>query len=162
MKWSQVMRESQRIIAVHPDLVRVVGPAAAILFCQLFFWAGKGAKSNKWFYKSAAELEEETGLPERMQRRIRATLKSLGIIEESHNRTMHRMYYKINLQALDRLMSGPPDKMSAATGQNVRSYTEKTQPSPTLPPAHSHNFMPITDHLDITTRHDLPPGSTPE
>jgi hypothetical protein len=54
------------------------------------------------------------------------------------------------------------DKMSAATGQNVRSYTEKTQPSPTLPPAPSHNFMPITDHLDITTRQDLPPGSTPE
>jgi len=161
MKWSQVMRESQRIIAVHPDLVRVIGPAAAILFCQLFFWAGKGAKSNKWFYKSAAELEEETGIPARTQRFIRANLKSLGIIEESHNRTLHRMYYKINIQALDRLMSGPLATIATATGKNGRSYTEKTQPSPTLPPAPSHNFMPITDHLDITRRHDLPPGATP-
>jgi len=32
----------------------------------------------------------------------------------------------------------------------------------TIATARSLDFMPITDHLDITTRHDLPPGATPE
>ncbi|MDY0669698.1 DNA replication protein, partial [Pasteurella multocida] len=56
-------------------------------------------------YKTQAELEEETGLSRKEQETARKKLREIGILIETHKRLEHRMYFKINMERLDEILS---------------------------------------------------------
>jgi hypothetical protein len=105
MKPSEMLLSWGKPIAYYPGLAKKVGGVkAAILFCQLFFWTGKEKAKDGWVYKSQEELETETGLSPKEQRTAREALTNCGILEERNQRTEHRIYYRIILELLDKIL----------------------------------------------------------
>jgi hypothetical protein len=49
-------------------------------------------------YKTAEEIEEETGLTYKEQRYVRKLLKGLGFITETYKRTSHKLFFKFNVE----------------------------------------------------------------
>lgn len=60
----------------------------AIVYKELEFWSRHATKEHdghKWFYKSARELSDRTGLSEQQAKRSAARLAKAGIITRIHN-----------------------------------------------------------------------------
>jgi hypothetical protein len=49
-------------------------------------------------YKTAEEIEEETGLTYKEQRYVRKLLTRLGFISETYKRTSHKLFFKFNVE----------------------------------------------------------------
>jgi hypothetical protein len=108
MRVADVLRELGRPIAYYPFLARYLGGVnAAVLFCQIFYWQDK-ATSELGVYKTVDELEEETGLSYEEQRAARTKLRASGVLIETAKRIEHRMYFRIDEDELERLLSSPP------------------------------------------------------
>jgi hypothetical protein len=95
---------SDRPIAFHPTMARLLGGInEALLFQQLAYWSDKGA-DPEWIYKSQVELEAETTLSEYQQLQARKRLKGLGVIEDQRRGVPARLYYRVNWEAVFRLL----------------------------------------------------------
>ena len=105
MKPSELLRNTGRSIAYRPNLARLFGGVVAeILFEQIFYWQDK-ADPVLGVYKTQEDLEFETGLSRKEQETARKLLREKGVLIETHKRLEHRLYYKIDLDALDALLA---------------------------------------------------------
>jgi len=109
MRAADVLRELGRPIAYYPFLARYLGGVnASVLFCQIFYWQDKAAH-ELGVHKTVEELEAETGLSYEEQRAARAKLRACGVLIETAKRIEHRTYFRIDEDALERVLeSGPP------------------------------------------------------
>lgn len=104
MSPSDTLKILGRPIAYHPRLARLLGSVnAAILFGQLVYWSDK-TKHELGIYKTAAQIEDETGLSVKEQETARKKLKEHGVLLETHKRLEHRLYFKIDFAAYDELV----------------------------------------------------------
>ena len=104
MRASDFLRYTGRPIAYHPRLAKPLGSVnAAILFGQLVYWHDK-ANNPLGVYKTALEIEEETGLSVKEQETARKKLKERGILIETLKRLEHRLFFKIDFDAYDAYM----------------------------------------------------------
>jgi hypothetical protein len=67
----------------------------------MFYWNGKG--TNGWFWKTAEQLREETGLSYHEQLQARKNLKALGLLEERRDRRENKLYFRVNENKLNDL-----------------------------------------------------------
>lgn len=105
MKPSELLKNTGRAIAYRPNLARLFGGVVAeIFFEQIFYWQDK-ADPVLGVYKTQEELEIETGLSRKEQETARKLLREKGVLVETHKRLEHRLYYKIDLDALDALLA---------------------------------------------------------
>lgn len=106
---SDVLREVGRPIAYYPGLAsRLGGINAAVLFCQIFYWQDK-ATSELGVHKTRDELEAETGLSHEEQMTARRKLKLCGVLVETPRRIDHKVYFRIDEEALEALLSTAAD-----------------------------------------------------
>src|SRR5215218_6923872 len=94
----ELMKEllSDRPIAFHPMLSRILGGVnEALIFQQLAYWTGKGS-DPVWVYKTRAEFFEETTLTRPQQERARANLRRLGVITEERRDIPAKLYFRVN------------------------------------------------------------------
>lgn len=104
MSPSETLKLLGRPIAYHPRLARLLGSVnAAILFGQLVYWSDKTAH-ELGIYKTAAQIEDETGLSAKEQETARNKLKAHGVLHETHKRLEHRLYFRIDFAAYDKLV----------------------------------------------------------
>ena len=104
MRASDFLRYTGRPIAYHPRLAKPLGSVnAAILFGQLVYWHDK-TNNPLGVYKTALEIEEETGLSTKEQETARKKLKERGILIETLKRLEHRLFFKIDFDAYDAYM----------------------------------------------------------
>ncbi|MCF3007665.1 hypothetical protein [Neisseria gonorrhoeae] len=104
MKPSESLRAAGRPIAYYPKLAKPLGGVnAAILFGHFFYWNDK-TQYESGIYRTAEEIEIETGLSVQEQRTARAKLRERSVLIETEKRIEHRIYYKLNLDAFDDLM----------------------------------------------------------
>ncbi|MGF6504671.1 hypothetical protein [Paraburkholderia sp. 32] len=121
MRVSDVLRELGRPIAYYPFLSRYFGGVnAAVLFCQIFYWQDK-AMSEFGVHKSSAELEDETGLSYEEQRSARASLRATGVLVETEKRIEHKIYFRIDEDALERLLEAGPVAKKARKASSPKS-----------------------------------------
>jgi len=91
-----------RPVAYFPKIARALGGVKqGLLVCQLYYLDGKQRDDDGWIYKTAIEITEETGLSYEEQTTARRELKKKKILEERHDRLDHKMYYRINKEALN-------------------------------------------------------------
>lgn len=115
---SAALKSLGRPISFYAPLARAVGMKEAVLLGQLIYWTPRSYDPGGWIYKSAAEVEEETSLTYKEQRRVRARLLELGLIEERTSRPEHRIYFRVNCAAVDLLMTvGPLSQEHLTDGQ---------------------------------------------
>ena len=105
MKLSKTLSSLGRTVAYYPKLKKITGSTTAtIMFCQLFYWHGKGRYKNSWIYKTAEQIEEETGLSYKEQKTARKLLIASGLVEESYSRLDHKMLFRVNIDKMDELV----------------------------------------------------------
>lgn len=115
MSWFHHLRAAGRPIAYYPQLAKPLGGVnAVILFSHFLYW-NERSDCALGVYKSAAEIEDETGLSVQEQRTARKRLRDLGILIETEKRIEHRIYFRLNEAAFDALM----DATFADEGFNI-------------------------------------------
>jgi hypothetical protein len=124
MKWTEAYEHSGWTIVVPVKLIHAIGAKGAILVAQLFYWSGKQQSEEGWIYKTQLDLEKETGLSRHEQNKCVEDLKKKNVLETRYERPDHRLYYRINRDALDEIMEADlpseirkPD--SAKTGKRI-------------------------------------------
>lgn len=120
-------------IAYYPRLAGVLGGVnPAVLACQFLYWqttpraAGlpppaREEAAAREIYKTATDIQRETGLSEEEQRTARRKLKSRGVLCERYDRLNHRMYFRVDFDALDRLVGENFPKSGFPTSGNRES-----------------------------------------
>lgn len=135
MRPSESLKIAGRPIAYYPKLAKPLGGVnASILFSHFFYWHDK-TQHELGIYRTAEEIELETGLSVQEQRTARAKLKARGILIETEKRIEHRIYYKLDLNAFDELMlqhsrteesTAPKCNINSPELQNQHSGSEES------------------------------------
>lgn len=104
MKLSDYLRDVGRPVSYYPSMAHALGGVKqAVFLCQLIYWSDKGHDTDGWIYKSVDELKKETGMSYEEQRAARAALSKSGVLEELHKRLEHRLYFRVNFDALNQV-----------------------------------------------------------
>ena len=109
-----------RPVAYHPDFAKAIGSVQAALFLSQLLYCSDKENNNGWIYKTQKEFYEETGLSRREQETARKKLKELGILEEKYQGIPRKLYYKVNMDKLAKLML---DYYSANNNAQIRQPT---------------------------------------
>lgn len=135
MRPSESLKIAGKPIAYYPKLAKPLGSTnASILFSHFFYWHDK-TQHELGIYRTAEEIELETGLSVQEQRTARAKLKERGILIETEKRIEHRIYYKLDLDAFDELMlqhsgnaesTAPKCNINSPELQNQHSGSEES------------------------------------
>lgn len=105
MKPSDIIRGFGRPVAYYPELAKHLGGVSStVLFCQMTYWMDK-ITSELGVHKSSDEIETETGLSYEEQRTARKKLTRLGVLIETNKRLEHRIYFKVDFQRLDEILT---------------------------------------------------------
>ena len=128
MRPSESLRIAGKPVAYFPQLVKPLGSVnASILFGHFFYWNDKGC-SELGIYRTAEEIEEETGLSVQEQRTARAKLRKCGVLIETEKRIELRIYYKLDLAVFDALMlqhSGSAESTAPKCKINIRGVSNQ-------------------------------------
>nr|DAX55113.1 MAG TPA: hypothetical protein [Caudoviricetes sp.] len=135
MRPSESLKIAGKPIAYYPKLAKPLGSTnASILFSHFFYWHDK-TQHELGIYRTAKEIELETGLSIQEQRTARAKLRERGILIETEKRIEHRTYYKLDLNAFDDLMlqhsrseesTAPKCNINSPELQNQHSGSEES------------------------------------
>lgn len=120
-----------RPIAFHRCFVELTGSVtAAILLSQMFYWSRRTKDENGWFYKTAAEWSEETGMGRYELENARKCLRKHGLMEESRRGVPAKLYFLLRMDVLQsRLLETSNQecgKPANKTAGNQQSITETT------------------------------------
>ena len=158
MRPSESLKVAGRPIAYYPKLAKPLGSVnAAILFGHFFYWHDK-TENSLGVYRTAEEIEDETGLSVQEQRTARDKLKKRGVLIETEKRIEHRIYYKLDLNAFDDLMlqhSGSEE--STAPKCNINSPEMQNQHSGSEESTAVMRTEDLTEDLTVNT--PLPPNA---
>lgn len=158
MRPSESLKVAGRPIAYYPKLAKPLGSVnAAILFGHFFYWHDK-TENPLGVYRTAEEIEDETGLSVQEQRTARSKLKERGVLIETEKRIEHRIYFKLDLNAFDDLMlqhSGSEE--STAPKCNINSPEMQNQHSGSEESTAVIRTEDLTEDLTVNT--PLPPNA---
>ena len=146
MRLSDAFKCVGRAVSYHPKLAKPLGGANAVLFFeQIFFWMDK-TDNPLGVFKTAAELEEETGLTVQEQRTARAKLRERGILIETEKRIEHKIYYRIDLDKFNELLE------AQHWGNAESTFAESTSNIPEMQNQHSGNAESTFAESGINSR----------
>ena len=134
MRPSESLKVAGRPIAYYPKQAKPLGGVnAAILFGHFFYWHDK-TENPLGVYRTAEEIEDETGLSVQEQRTARSKLKERGVLIETEKRIEHRIYYKLDLNAFDDLMLQHSGSEESTAVIRTEDLTEDLTVNTPLPP----------------------------
>lgn len=101
----QVSKLFDRPISFHRCLADVAGSVdGGVFLSQAVYWTNRTTNSERWFYKTAIEWEEETRIKPDRQKTIRNCLVKIGVLEEKKEGIPCKLFYRINLEKLSELL----------------------------------------------------------
>ncbi|MEZ0536019.1 hypothetical protein ACAG39_02080 [Caldicellulosiruptoraceae bacterium PP1] len=119
----------------YPSFQHICKGVSSILFLSnLLRWNGKQKDPEGWIYKTQKEIEKETGLTRREQETARKNLKKLGFIEEKYKGLPRKLYFKINIEAINEAMekyirsqkeNNADNKTKFSNDKETSNYTNK-------------------------------------
>lgn len=88
----------KRNVLYHKVIAKATGsPGLAILWSQIYYWQDRCHDEDKWVYKTAEDLFDETGLTRRMQETARKVGKHYGVLEEKRAGVPGKIHFRVNL-----------------------------------------------------------------
>ena len=123
-----------RPIAFHRPFVSVTGSVqAALMLSQAIYWSRRTNDAEGWFYKTAIEWEEETGLTKYEQEGARKHLRATGFWFEKLKGVPAKLHFKVDKSALfsslgkNTKLDQFSEKQETSIGKNGNVlYTETT------------------------------------
>lgn len=137
-----------------PRLALCLGGANKAIFVMNLLSRLEQTEDERGVYKTAEEIEDETGLSKYEQEGVRKGLKKLGILRETYARLDHRMYYKIDESTLNTLweqFSRNRKNLFRETGKTCFDETGKTDFGKGKKPASLYNRSLTADHQENTS-----------
>jgi len=146
MRLGEFLTDLGRPAAYYPSLMRACGGVqAGLVLCQLAYWHGKQRDPDGWIRKSAAEMEEETGLTTREQQTGRSRLRRRGVLVERLRGIPATVEYRLQLEVLDALWAsfslanplnqfGESAKLVSPNRQTISETTAETTSEKKLSP----------------------------
>lgn len=123
---------SDRVIAFHPRLARVLGGIPEAIFLQqLMFWSRQS--SDGWVNRTQEQLEDETTLSSDVQQRVRESLVARGVILEERRRG-NRLWYRPNVELIIGLLSGSKGVSGSPSPSPLDGPPSPTPPTPPKSP----------------------------
>jgi hypothetical protein len=125
---SQLLQLMDRPVAFQRSFVRLgVGVTGALLLSQMVYWHNR--TDGNWFYKTQAELEEETGLTRYEQEGARKKLLIAGVLEEVKKGIPAKLYFRVNESALQALLwpeiqAQPSKRISCKQGCGISASSD--------------------------------------
>jgi hypothetical protein len=91
-----------RAVAYYPTITKMLGGdvSAAVFLCQFNYWRSK--VGGREIYKTRAEIEDETGISERVQKRVCDLLKQRGYVQIVKKGMPAKNYYRFDWDRFDR------------------------------------------------------------
>src|SRR5574343_1546400 len=121
MKLSDFLSNIGIPLTFYPSLVKALGNRNdAIFICQMAYWKGKETTADGSIYKTSEEIEEDTSLKYKEQIRVRKRLKKRGILFEKHFKSVHRIYFKIDWEKVNKIWD---EHVSVSEAHDQRSST---------------------------------------
>jgi hypothetical protein len=115
-----------RAIAFHRGFVTLTGSiAAALKLSQAVYWQRRCRDSHGWWWKTMQHWAEETGLQRRDQENARRRLKELGLLSETRRGIPARLYFQVDISALNRLLQ-ENNVIYRQYAQNVQTCLSET------------------------------------
>ncbi len=139
-------------VAYYPALTRITGSSnATLLLCQLLYWRGKGKDPHGWVYKSAKEVERETGLTRHEQETARGKLRRAGLLQEEVRKVegAPTVHFRVNWDELARRwpeLHASEEEESDEAEMESRVGGNPNPPTRQSIPAYAENL-----HTEITT-----------
>jgi hypothetical protein len=100
MKLQIFLEDAGKPVAYYPKLAKFLGSVnSAIFLCQFIYWKGKEKTENE-FFKTAEEIEEETGLTYKQQKNARKILKQKGYLVEKLKGVPAKVHYSFNWEKI--------------------------------------------------------------
>lgn len=99
----EVLRDAlDRPIAFHRVFVKLTGSVtAALMLSQAVYWSKRANTNDEgWFFKTAAQWEDETGLSRFEQEGARKALKRSSFWKEELRGVPAKMHYRVDIKAL--------------------------------------------------------------
>ncbi|MEY0337822.1 hypothetical protein AB7V82_14565 [Providencia stuartii] len=156
MRPSDLLLDFGRPVAYYPGLVKRFGSVnAVIFFSQIFYWQDK-TDSELGVYKSSEDITVETGLSYREQLTARKHLVKRGILIETDRRLEHKIYYRIDCDQLDQIMTQPIDNPLNAQSAIGESHNGDLAKQPNERPRQNKSYgrgetNPQSDPTENTT-----------
>lgn len=148
MKIGDLLIGIGRPVAYFPAIARIVGVKECVFLCQLLYWSDKAEKG--WIYKTQEEFTNETGLSRAEQETARRNLKKMGLLDERHQRLLHRMFYRVNLDKLDEVWSSP-NAGTSHSGKQELALGDGDNPAP-AEGVNPHSSLDAETTTENTTR----------
>jgi hypothetical protein len=153
-------RVLRRPVAYHRAFAELAGKASAgVMLSQAWYWTQRADDDNGWFYKTREQWLEETALTRTEQETARARLVKKGLLEEKLAGMPGRMYFRVNVEKVLRLLAEnlPTVKASPVCGKSANTEAE-TPPTLYIDPESTREYTHKSECVA------LPAGSeqTPE
>lgn len=99
------------------------GVTSGVFLSQLIYWTGRGKNPDGWIWKTAEEMEEETGLTRAEQETARRNLKARGFIEERLAGVPATLHFRVQLDTIMEAVAqfGENDQTSLAESAKLDS-----------------------------------------
>lgn len=156
---SQVNKQSikaflERPIAYHPVIAKAFGSInLAVLWCQLYYWTGKG-RDPEWVYKTREGWFEEIGLSRYEQETARRIGRELGVIEEKKKGIPCTIHYRINMERTIEVVESyiKSEVLQTGWGKRRKPVGGKTadQTGESQPTIYTENTTEITPETTAT------------
>lgn len=109
-------------VTYHIAIAEALDSVAAGIFAeQIAFWQDKS--EDGWAFRSSDQIKEYTALTRRVQDTARKKLISSGVMEEKTDGAPPRLYFRLDLEALGRLIEKGED-----AAPKRQPYAPKRQP----------------------------------
>jgi hypothetical protein len=98
----QLVDALDRPIAFHRCFVTITGSiTAALMLSQAVYWSKRSKDPEGWFYKTAEEWMEETGMTRSEQEDSRRRLIAYGFVSEVRKGMPAKLHYRVNAEAIN-------------------------------------------------------------
>lgn len=120
-----------RTISYKTDLAHMTGSVTAgLLLSQFWYWTNILPPDREgWFYKTAEEMQSETGMGRTEAEGARKKLRDLGLVTEERRGVPAKLWYRINKVRLNELLG----KYAAnKIAENLQTGVQKTRKQDSL------------------------------
>lgn len=138
-------------------LGKVFSTNGGILLSQLLYWHGKGKRKDGWIYKTAADIEAETGLTRSNQETAIRILLKHKVIDYKLAQVPAKRHFKVDMERLHNILPSlkessnlnypNPPNYYVPNGESITKITRDNTSKNTVVTVNKNNF--------IRKRHDL-------
>ncbi|HTE57185.1 MAG TPA: hypothetical protein VK694_00420 [Verrucomicrobiae bacterium] len=132
-------------------LGQVFGVNAGLLLSQLLYWHGKGKDKSGWIYKTAADIEAETGLTRSNQETAIKKLVKLDVIDYKLAQVPAKRHFRVKLEELHNILPSlkesrkldypNPPNYYVPNGETITKITRETTTKNTVAAVNKNNFQ---------------------